>query len=158
VADDQVERVLVVAAHPDDVDFGAAGTVAWWTSAGIDVSYCIVTDGDAGGFDVAVPRSEIPRIRRAEQTASAAAIGVTDVAFLGYPDGRLVSTIELRRDIARAIRQIPPQRLVCHVRREDGRPALPRQPDHRRGGRGAEGAGVDGRSGGPGRPTRRSSG
>jgi len=59
-----VERILVVVAHPDDVDFGAAGTVANWTDAGIEVSYCIVTDGDAGGFDPTVPRSEIGGIRR----------------------------------------------------------------------------------------------
>ena len=61
-----VERALVVTAHPDDVDFGAAGTIAHWVAQGTNVTYCIVTDGDAGGFDPAVPRSEIPRIRRAE--------------------------------------------------------------------------------------------
>ena len=54
-----VERALVVVAHPDDLDFGAAGTIATWTEAGIEVSYCICTDGDAGGFDPDVPRSEI---------------------------------------------------------------------------------------------------
>ena len=89
MADNPIERVLVVTAHPDDVDFGAAGSVATWTEAGIEVSYCIVTDGDAGGFDPAVPRSEIPGIRRAEQTAAAAVLGVSDLHFLGYPDGRL---------------------------------------------------------------------
>ena len=62
-------------AHPDDVDFGAAGTVKTWTEAGVEVSYCLITDGDAGGFDPDVPRSEIPRIRRAEQTAAGAALG-----------------------------------------------------------------------------------
>ena len=62
-------RALVVTAHPDDVDFGAAGTVASWIAQGTEVTYCIVTDGDAGGFDPNVPRSEIPRIRRAEQVA-----------------------------------------------------------------------------------------
>ena len=56
-ADEVVSRVLVVTAHPDDVDFGVAGSVAAWTNAGIDVAYCVVTDGDAGGFDPAVPRS-----------------------------------------------------------------------------------------------------
>lgn len=108
-----VERVLVVTAHPDDVDFGAAGTVATLADEGIEVSYCIVTDGDAGGFDAAVPRSEIPAIRRAEQQAAAAVVGVTDVHFLGYPDGRLVASIELRRDISRVIRQVRPQRVLC---------------------------------------------
>ena len=71
LADSEVSRVLVVTAHPDDVDFGASGTVAGWVQAGISVTYCIVTDGDAGGFDPSVPRSEIPTIRRAEQVAAA---------------------------------------------------------------------------------------
>jgi len=101
--DDEVQRALVIVAHPDDVDFGAAGTVATWTAAGIEVAYCIVTDGDAGGFDPNVPRDEIPGIRRAEQTAAAKVVGVSDLGFLGYPDGRLMATLELRRDIAREI-------------------------------------------------------
>jgi len=110
---DTAERVLVVAAHPDDIDFGAAGTVAGWVDAGIEVVYCIVTDGDAGGFDPAVPRSQIPAIRRAEQRAAAEVVGVCELQFLGYPDGRLTATIELRRDIARVIRQVRPRRVVC---------------------------------------------
>jgi LmbE family N-acetylglucosaminyl deacetylase len=107
-----IERVLVVAAHPDDVDFGSAGTVATWTDAGIDVAYCIVTDGDAGGFDPAVPRTEIGGIRREEQIAAAKAVGVEDVTFLGHPDGRVSASIDLRRDIARQIRRVRPQRVV----------------------------------------------
>lgn len=105
-------RVLVVTAHPDDVDFGAGGTVAGLIDAGVTVTYCIVTDGDAGGFDPTVPRSEIPGIRRAEQRAAAAALGVTDVRFLGYRDGELTVTHDLRRDITRVIRQVRPQRII----------------------------------------------
>lgn len=112
LADDEVERVLVVTAHPDDVDFGAAGSIARWTDAGASVSYCIVTDGDAGGFDPDVPRSEIPGIRRGEQTAAAVAIGVDELHFLGYPDGRLEVTLDLRRDISRIIRMTRPRRVV----------------------------------------------
>ena len=82
-------RALVVTAHPDDVDFGAAGTVATLVAAGVQVTYCVVTDGDAGGFDPDVPRSEIPGIRRAEQEAAAGILGVTDVRWLGYRDGEL---------------------------------------------------------------------
>jgi LmbE family N-acetylglucosaminyl deacetylase len=107
------ERILTVTAHPDDVDFGAAGSVAAWTAAGAHVTYCVVTDGDAGGFDPSVPRSEIPAIRRAEQTAAAAAVGVTDLIWLGHPDGRVQPTLELRRDIARVIRLVRPQRVLC---------------------------------------------
>src|SRR5436309_1647155 len=97
-------------AHPDDVDFSTAGTIAIWTDAGIEVTYCIVTSGDAGGFDPAVPREDIAGIRQAEQRAAAAAVGVTDVRFLDYPDGRVEVSLELRRDIARVIRQVRPQR------------------------------------------------
>jgi LmbE family N-acetylglucosaminyl deacetylase len=107
------ERILVVTAHPDDVDFGVAGSVASWVKSGNQVAYCIVTDGDAGGSDRSITRTEMATIRRQEQTAAAAEVGVTDVTFLGYPDGRLVSSIELRRDISRQVRIKTPTRLVC---------------------------------------------
>jgi LmbE family N-acetylglucosaminyl deacetylase len=110
--DSEVERVLVITAHPDDVDFGAAGTVATWTATGAEVTYCVCTDGDAGGFDPAVDRAEIPGIRRAEQVEAAKQVGVHDVRFLGYRDGSLTPTIELRRDISRVIRQVRPQRAL----------------------------------------------
>ena len=99
-------RILIIIAHPDDVDFGAAGTVATWTDAGIEVSYCIVTDGDAGGYDEAVDRAAMAPLRRAEQTAAAKHVGVDDVRFLGYPDGRVEATLGLRKDLARVIRQV----------------------------------------------------
>jgi LmbE family N-acetylglucosaminyl deacetylase len=94
------ERVRGVA-HPDDVDFGAAGTVATWTEQGIDVVYCIVTDGEAGGSDRSVDRADMAALRREEQTAAAKVLGVTDLHFLGHPDGRLYPTLDLRRDISR---------------------------------------------------------
>jgi LmbE family N-acetylglucosaminyl deacetylase len=108
---EHVDRVLCVVAHPDDIDFGAAGTIAGWTAAGTEVSYCIVTDGDAGGFDE-TPRDQMGPLRRAEQTAAAKEVGVTDLHFLGHPDGRLELTLDLRRDITRVIRQVRPQRVV----------------------------------------------
>ena len=111
--EDDPERVLVVTAHPDDVDFGVAGTVATWTDRGVEVSYCIVTDGDAGGSDLSVSRSDMAVLRREEQCAAAAVVGVKDVSFLGYPDGRLMVSIELRRDITREIRRVRPDRVVC---------------------------------------------
>ena len=125
-----VARVLVVTAHPDDVDFGAAGTVASWAAAGVEVTYCIVTDGDAGGFDPAVPRSEIPRIRRAEQTAAAACVGVTDVRFLGYRDGELTVSHELRRDISRVIRQVRPDLLLTQSPERNWARIYASHPDH----------------------------
>jgi LmbE family N-acetylglucosaminyl deacetylase len=107
------DRILVITAHPDDVDFGAAGSVARWVSEGAQVNYCVVTDGDAGGYDPSVPRDRIAGIRRAEQTAAAAEVGVKDLTFLGYPDGRLEATVPLRRDLARVIRRVRPRRVIC---------------------------------------------
>jgi LmbE family N-acetylglucosaminyl deacetylase len=108
-----LRRVLVVTAHPDDVDFGAGGTIATWVKAGVEVVYCIVTDGDAGGSDRSISRADMANLRRQEQRAAAAELGVTDVTFLGYPDGRLTSSIELRRDVSRVVRQVRPERLLC---------------------------------------------
>jgi LmbE family N-acetylglucosaminyl deacetylase len=137
IDDSEIERVLVIAAHPDDADFGAAGTVAGWTAKGIDVAYCIVTSGDAGGFDPSVPRSEIPAIREAEQRAAAAEVGVKDVSFLGYPDGAVEVTHALRRDISRVIRQVRPQRVVCQSPERNWQRVFASHPDHLRTGEAA---------------------
>jgi LmbE family N-acetylglucosaminyl deacetylase len=126
-----VERALAVYAHPDDVDFGAAGTVAQWVEAGIEVGYLIITRGDAGGFDD-TPRHEMPSIRENEQRAAAAAVGVERVQFLdGYFDGRLAPTLELRQDITAAIRRFRPDRVLTSspLRRWE-RIAGPSHPDH----------------------------
>lgn len=125
-----VTRVVVVTAHPDDVDFGAGGTTAKLTAAGISVTYCVCTDGDAGGFDDATDRSAIPGIRRAEQTAAAAACGVTDVRFLGYKDGYLEPTHDVQKDIVRVLRQVQPQLVITQnpERNWDRLPAA--HPDH----------------------------
>jgi LmbE family N-acetylglucosaminyl deacetylase len=126
-----VSRALCVAAHPDDIDFGYAGTVATWVDAGIEVTYLLVTRGDAGGFDD-TPRDRMPILREAEQRAAAAAVGVKDVIFLdGYADGSLTPTIALRRDITRVVRQVRPDRIVTAspLRRWE-RLAGPSHPDH----------------------------
>jgi len=133
VADEReqsVRRVLVVTAHPDDVDFGSAGTIATWTDAGLEVSYCIVTNGDAGGVDPEVPRSAIGGIRQDEQRKAAATLGVTDVEFLGYPDGRLMVSLDLRRDITRIIRRTCPDRMVIQSPHRDLRSLYGSHPDH----------------------------
>lgn len=124
------ERALVVTAHPDDVDFGAAGTIAQWTRSGIEVTYCILTDGDAGGFDPAVPRSEIPRIRRAEQIAAAAVLGVSDVRYLGYRDGYLTASHDVRRDISRVIRDVQPERMLIQSPERNWSRIPASHPDH----------------------------
>ena len=125
-----VERALVVVAHPDDVDFGSAGTIATWTAEGIEVTYCLITDGDAGGFDPDVPREEIAGIRQVEQRAAAKEVGVEDVVFLGYPDGRLEVTLDLRRDISRVIRQRRPQRMLVQSPERNWERIGISHPDH----------------------------
>ncbi|HTR69605.1 MAG TPA: PIG-L deacetylase family protein [Mycobacteriales bacterium] len=132
--DAEVERALCVMAHPDDVDFGLGGTVATWTDAGIEVVYCVVTSGDAGGFDPDVPRSAIAGIREAEQRAAAKVNGVGDVRFLGYPDGRVEATLDLRRDLARIIRDVRPQRLVAQSPERHWSRLPASHPDHRAAG------------------------
>nr|WP_222132007.1 PIG-L deacetylase family protein [Pseudonocardia sp. C8] len=121
---------MVIAAHPDDIDFSCSGTVAVWTDAGVEVTYCLVTDGDAGGFDRDVPRSAIAGIRQDEQRAAAAAVGVSDLVFLGYPDGRLTVTLELRRDLARVIRRVRPDRVVVQRPVRDLDSMYGSHPDH----------------------------
>ena len=135
--DAALERVLVVTAHPDDVDFGASGTIAGWAAAGVAVTYCVITDGDAGGFDPDVPRSEIPGIRRREQVAAAEAVGVTDVRFLGYRDGELTVSHGLRRDISRVIRQVRPQRMLIQTPERNWERIPATHPDHMAGGEAA---------------------
>lgn len=110
--DRRPRRLLAIAAHPDDIDFGMGGTVALLSDSGTEVSYCVITDGDAGGFDPEVPRSQIPGIRRAEQRDAAAVLGAGEVHFLGYRDGELTITHGLRRDLSRVIRQVKPDVVV----------------------------------------------
>jgi len=100
-------RALVVVAHPDDIDFGMAGTVAALTKAGTEVIYAICTSGEAGPPED-MDRVELAALRQAEQRAAAAAVGVTDVRFLGLPDGHLVADLDLRRTIAGVIREVRP--------------------------------------------------
>jgi LmbE family N-acetylglucosaminyl deacetylase len=124
------QRILVVAAHPDDIDFGVAGSVAHWTEQGIEVAYCIATDGDAGGSDPSVSRVDMARLRREEQAAAAACVGVDDLTFLGHPDGRLTSGLELRRDLTRVIRRVRPQRVVFPSPERSYTRIFASHPDH----------------------------
>ncbi len=128
--DAEVERALVVTAHPDDVDFGAAGTIATFVDAGIEVTYLLCTHGDQGGFDD-TPREQMPALRAAEQRAAAAAVGVTDVRFLqGYRDGWLEPTFELQRDIVRVIRDVRPRRMLIQSPERNWRRIQASHSDH----------------------------
>jgi LmbE family N-acetylglucosaminyl deacetylase len=128
--EDGVQRVLVVTAHPDDVDFGSAGTVAAFTDAGLEVTYCIVTSGEAGGSDRAMSRAEMAALRQDEQRAAAAMVGVSDVRFLGHPDGRVHASFDLRRDISRVIRQVRPQRVLTQSPQRNLASIYASHPDH----------------------------
>lgn len=106
-------KILVSAAHHDDIEFGVAGSVAKWVKEGAEVTYVIITDGGSGSNEPGVIRTELADRRREEQLKAAAAIGVNDVRFLGYQDGYLQPTMELRRELTRIIREVQPHRVVC---------------------------------------------
>ncbi len=108
--DDAFRRVLCVVAHPDDVEYGTSSAVAAWTSEGIDVAYLLLTRGEAG-MD-AVPPEQTMRTRMREQVTGSAAVGVSHVDFLEYPDGVLVYSLDMRRDIARVIRGYRPDAVL----------------------------------------------
>ncbi len=130
IGSDPLERALVVTAHPDDVDFGAAGTVSALTGAGVHVTYCIVTNGDAGGSDRSVSRTDMAELRQAEQTAAAKEVGVDDIHFLGFPDGRVVASLELRAAISRVIRIVKPQLVITQSPTRNLDRIYASHPDH----------------------------
>jgi LmbE family N-acetylglucosaminyl deacetylase len=104
---------MVVFAHPDDGEFGSAGTVAAWTRSGKEVTYVCVTDGSAGSNDPGVTREELRPIREAEQRAACEVLGVKEVVFLGYVDGMVEVTMDLRRALTREVRRVRPDVLVA---------------------------------------------
>ena len=130
IADNEIKRVLVISAHPDDSDFGASGTIAQWVKKGIEVAYVFCTNGDQGGEESGFTKEEMPAIRQREQRAAGAAIGVTDITFLNYVDGHLVATIELRKDIVRQIRISKPDRIVCQSPERNWDRIGASHPDH----------------------------
>ncbi|MEX0952698.1 MAG: PIG-L deacetylase family protein [Nitriliruptoraceae bacterium] len=130
VYDPEVSRVLAVVAHPDDLEYGAAAAVARWTAAGHHVTYLLATRGEAG-IDGITPDRCAP-LREEEQRRSAAVVGVEVVEFLDRPDGVLVHDVDLRRDLAAAIRRHRPDTLITLNHRADwGRPGSFNSADHR---------------------------
>jgi len=109
---DVPESAMVIMAHPDDAEFTIAGTVAAWTKAGCRVTYVVCTDGNVGSHEPGMTRERLAEIRRAEQRAAGATLGVSEVVFLGYDDGQLQPTLDLRRDLVRVIRQHKPQVVI----------------------------------------------
>ena len=109
------DTVLVVAAHPDDPEFGFGASVARLAEDGADVFYVICTDGCQGGEDPSVPDAELSATRYAEQRAAAEVLGVKDVVFLGFRDGYLAPNVELRKAITREIRRFRPDLVLTHL-------------------------------------------
>jgi LmbE family N-acetylglucosaminyl deacetylase len=107
------QRAMVIVAHPDDIEFGCAGTVARWVQAGAEVCYVLCTSGDVGIAKPELTRAQVTEIREAEQLAAADVVGVKEVVFLREPDGTLVNTIDLRRRLVREIRRFRPEVVVC---------------------------------------------
>jgi LmbE family N-acetylglucosaminyl deacetylase len=128
--DKSIKRALVVVAHPDDIDFGSAGTVSTLTSKGVDVAYCLVTSGDAGGDGSTHTREERTEIREAEQRAAAAEVGVTTLTFLRWPDGQVEPTLLLRREIARVIRTHKPDLVITQSPERNWDRIRASHPDH----------------------------
>jgi LmbE family N-acetylglucosaminyl deacetylase len=131
---------MIIMAHPDDIEFSCAGTVARWVKEGCEVAYVLCTSGDVGIAEAGMTKTKAAEIREAEQLAAAAVLGVTEVIFLREPDGMLENTITLRKKLVREIRRFKPEVVIC------GDPTVVwagenyiNHPDHRA----AAGAAVD---------------
>ena len=128
--DSEIKRVLIVMAHPDDCDFGAGGTIAQWTSQGIEVSYCIITNGDQGGEESGIPLEQMAAVRQQEQRDAGKALGVSTITYLNYRDGWLAPSMELRKEIVKAIRIAKPDRMVVQSPERNYERVFASHPDH----------------------------
>jgi LmbE family N-acetylglucosaminyl deacetylase len=122
-------KALVVVAHPDDIDFGAAGTVATLTDNGVEVVYGLVTSGQAGEPAHLSP-AELTETRQKEQTDAAAIVGVSELHWLGFPDGHLVADLELRKAISRLIRIVKPDLVITQTPIRNLERIYAAHPDH----------------------------
>lgn len=129
------QKILVILAHPDDPEFFCGATLARWCKAGHTIHYCLLTCGDKGFADSEATSDQICAIRHAEQNAAASVLGVQAVRFLDLPDGYLLPTLELRREIVRIIRQEKPDILVtCDPTHLFSGGRYLNHPDHRAAG------------------------
>lgn len=107
------QKAMVIVAHPDDIEFSSAGTVARWVQAGAEVIYVLVTSGDVGIAKLELTRAQATEIREAEQIAAAEMVGVKQVIFLREPDGAVENTMSLRKRLVREIRRHKPEAVIC---------------------------------------------
>lgn len=126
----RTRRFLAIAAHPDDLDFGAAGTTAHLTSEGNEVIYCLTTSGEAGGSDHSMSRTDMAAVRHREQTEAASVVGVSELHFLDHPDGALLADLVLRRELTRVIRQVRPDVVIGQSPERDLDRIFASHPDH----------------------------
>jgi LmbE family N-acetylglucosaminyl deacetylase len=124
-------RALVVSAHPDDIEFGCAGTVCRWVDEGWDVRYAIVTSGQKGVQDARQDPHQFGRLREQEARRAAEVCGVTDVSFLGWMDSEVAYGPDLLKDVARQFRRHRPHRLVCMDPQPLPTDMFVNHPDHR---------------------------
>jgi LmbE family N-acetylglucosaminyl deacetylase len=124
-------RALVVSAHPDDVEFGCAGTLAGWADAGADITLCIVTDGSTGTQERDLVGEGLAGIRRKETQRAAEIIGARRVEWLGHRDGYVEYTLDLRKDIARQFRKHRPHRYIVMDSAPTIESRFVNHPDHR---------------------------
>ncbi len=121
------KRVLAIGAHPDDIEFGAGGTLARWVSLGCEVTMLVVTDGSKGSWDPGIDPADLVATRINEQRAAAAALGAAEVRYLNEVDGELEYTMDLRKEMCRQIRDVRPDVVLSH----DPWQRYQLHPDHR---------------------------
>jgi len=107
------KKAMVIVAHPDDIEFSCAGTVARWVQDGAEVVYILCTSGDVGIARPGMTKARAAEIREAEQVAAAGAVGVKEVVFLREPDGMLENTLGLRKRLVREIRRFKPEVVIA---------------------------------------------
>ncbi len=106
------ESVMAIVAHPDDIEFSCAGTLAKWGAAGTRLSFVLCTSGDVGIDDLTITRKEAAQIRESEATEAARILGAAEIIFIREPDGLLQPTLELRKRLVREIRKFKPEVVV----------------------------------------------
>ena len=131
----ELNRVLVILAHPDDPEFFCGATIAKWAREGKHIRYCMLTCGDKGSDDPGMTHDQLCDIRHVEQTSAARVLGLTDLVWLSYPDGELLPTLESRLRVAREIRRFRPDIVVtCDPARIITAFGTINHPDHRAAG------------------------
>jgi LmbE family N-acetylglucosaminyl deacetylase len=126
--DSGLQRVLAVVAHPDDMEYGTAAAIAQWTRRGLEVGYVLVTSGEAG--IASTPPGQAGPLRESEQREACARVGVSDLRFLGFPDGTVEYGLPLRRAIAGEVRRFRPDTIVTISFQDRWPGGMPNQSDH----------------------------